>query len=149
MVDASERRWRAHPLVRLQRWLWLALVVPLCLVAVWALLDAQMPTEALGPVAVATVFLAVAVLMWRVSRTEVRLGPTSVVIRRVRPRRIVPLASLVGVRGDERLAHVVVLDTDDGPVDLPRSVTSFGSLGADERSREIHEAIAARAEVSR
>jgi hypothetical protein len=149
MPDGAVRRWRAHPLVRVQRWLWPVLVTPLALAAAATLVLTGFSPESAGFAAVAVGFVVIAWVQWRAGRTEIRLEPDRIVLRGVRRERVVPLADVVRVTTDERVAHQVVLVTQARRIPLPRSVTSEGFLGPDDRSEEIRAAIAAAVAFSR
>jgi hypothetical protein len=142
-------RWRAHPLVRVQRWVWPVLVTPLALAATASLVLSGFSPEAAGFAAVAAGFVVIAWVQWRAGRTEIRLEPGRIVLRGVRRERVIPLTDVERVTTDERVAHQVVLVTRERRIALPRSVTSEGFLGPDDRSEEIRAAIAAAVELSR
>jgi hypothetical protein len=142
-------RWQAHPLVRMQRWLWPVLVAPLALAAGASLVLTGFSPESAGFAAVAAGFVVIAWVQWRAGRTEIRLESDRIVLRGVRRERVVALADVVRVTTDERVAHQVVLVTRNRQLALPRSVTSKGSLGPDDRSEEIRAAIAEAVQRSR
>jgi hypothetical protein len=147
--DTPRHRWRAHPLVRMQRWLWPVLVTPLALAAGVSLVLSGFSPEAAGFAAVAAGFVVIAWVQWRAGRTEIVLEPGRLVLRGVRRERVIPLADVEQVTTDERVAHQVVLVTEGRRIALPRSVTSEGFLGPDDRSEEIRAAISAAVELSR
>jgi hypothetical protein len=146
-VQTPPYRWRAHLLVRVQRWLWPVLVTPMVIAAGASLVLAGVSPEWAGFGAVVAGFVVIAWVQWRAGRTELLLESDRIVLRGVRRERVIPLADVVRVTTDERVAHQVVLVTRDRQVALPRSVTSEGFLGPDQRSEEIRAAIAAALEL--
>jgi hypothetical protein len=72
-----------------------------------------------------------------------------VTVRKVGRARRIPLGEIAGIRSGARVAHQLVLDTREGPVTLPVTVTSDGFLRTDERSEQIRRMIAAALEGGR